>query len=269
MYRFNHITFRSVSPRRGFTIVEVIAALLVLSMMLTSVMVLINRYVESVMDLQLREQSFELARTNMETLLTENRLSDMAEFGTSEVNPDIEWETVVEPFYEPVTNRMWIRAVCSAGFNDRQGQYQNIELEHWITSLTAAQIKQILAQQEVEDEYMKLLQSGELTDIQKTTLAFLEEQDLDVDDYKRFIERQRREKLEYLSEHGMDGWEQFLQEMDEKENIFLAELGVDLDLYNEFASTYDPDEYDLKSGLPDMDTDSEDIDPSELLKNLF
>ena len=104
-----------------------------------------NRYVDSVIDLQLRQEAFELARGNMEQLLAETKLSDIVEFGDSETNPDIEWQTFVEPFYEPITNQMWVRAVCSAGFTDSKGEFENIELEHWITNLNAAQVKQILA----------------------------------------------------------------------------------------------------------------------------
>ena len=77
--------------------VEVVAAMVLLSIILSSVMVLMNRYVDSVIDMQLREQAFELARGNMELLLAETKLSDITEFGTSEINPDIEWETLVEP----------------------------------------------------------------------------------------------------------------------------------------------------------------------------
>ena len=141
MCHFNNNTFRARSHRSAFTLVEVGAALVLLSMILSSVMVLMNRYVDAVIDLQLRQEAFELARGNMEQLLAETKLSDMAEFGDSEQNPEIEWQTLVEPFYEPVTDQMWIRAVCSAGFDDTKGEYQNIELEHWITNLTAAQVK--------------------------------------------------------------------------------------------------------------------------------
>ncbi|MHC4291885.1 MAG: hypothetical protein ACYSTR_06705 [Planctomycetota bacterium] len=219
---------------------EVVAALAVLSVMLGSVMVLMNRYVEAVMDLQLREQAFEIVRGNMENLLAESKLSDMGEFGTSETNPDIEWKTLVEPFYESVTNRMWIRAVCSAGFNDSKGEYQEVELEHWITNLTAVQIKRILAQQEVENEYMELLNDGEDSAIQETTRAYLLEQGLDADAYDRFAKQQQRKKLEYITKNGFDGYDEFVEMLKEEENIFLEELGMDFGEYNDFADVYVP-----------------------------
>jgi hypothetical protein len=172
----------------------------------------------------------------------------MAEFGDSEQNPEIEWQTLVEPFYEPVTDQMWIRAVCSAGFDDSKGEYESIELEHWITNLTAAQIKQILAQQELESEWMDLLKSGEYSDIQETTIYCLEQQSLDVKAYKDFLEEQRREKLKYLDENGMDGWEDVLQQLEAEENEFLVyEIGMDFDQYNDCAANYVP----LNTGLLD------------------
>lgn len=241
-YRSKYNSRGSTAARGGFTLVEVAAAMVLLSLILTSVTVMMNRYLTAVMDMRLREEAFELARSNMESLLSEARLSEISDFGTSEVNPSIEWGKIVEPFYEPVTNRMWIRAICTAEYMDSEGEYQEVELEHWITSLTAAQIKQILAQQEVEEDYLKLLQDGQLTDIEKTTRAFLEQQQLDVDAYDNFREKQRRQKLEHLSKNGMTGWDAFLKKLEEEENAFLEKLGLDFDIYNEFAAVYVPSE---------------------------
>ena len=256
MYRFKINMFTKDSAKRAFTIVEVVAALAVLSVMLGSVMVLMNRYVEAVMDLQLREQAFEIVRGNMENLLAESKLSDMGEFGTSETNPDIEWKTLVEPFYESVTNRMWIRAVCSAGFNDSKGEYQEVELEHWITNLTAVQIKRILAQQKVENEYMELLNDGEDSAIQETTRAYLLEQGLDADAYDRFAKQQKRRKLEYISEKGFDGYEELLEILEEEEDEFLEKLGMDFNGYNQFAAAYVPQSTGEGSLLSDLNGDS-------------
>lgn len=256
MCRFKNNLFKEHSARRAFTIVEVVAALAVLSVMLGSVMVLMNRYVEAVMDLQLREQAFEIVRGNMENLLAESKLSDMGEFGTSETNADIEWKTLVEPFYESVTNRMWIRAVCSAGFNDSKGEYQEVELEHWITNLTAVQIKRILAQQKVENEYMELLNDGEDSAIQETTRAYLLEQGLDADAYDRFAKQQKRRKLEYISEKGFDGYEELLEILEEEEDEFLEKLGMDFNGYNQFAAAYVPQSTGEGSLSSDLNGDS-------------
>ena len=253
MCHFNDNVFRARSHRPAFTLVEVSAALVLLSIILSSVMVLMNRYVDSVIDLQLRQEAFELARGNMEQLLAESKLSDMAEFGDSEQNPEIEWQTLVEPFYEPVTDQMWIRAVCSAGFDDTKGESQNIELEHWITNLNAQQVKQILAQQQVEAEYLDLLAEGAGSAIEETTLAYLEKEGLDPEAYKRFIEQQKRKKLEYISEKGFEGYEEYLEKLSEEENKFLEELGMDFDGYNGFAASYVPRAGAEDPLLPDAD----------------
>ena len=249
MYHFNN-TIRSVSVcslddplqkrPHAFTMIEVAMATALLATILSSVLLVMNRYAAAAKDLQLTQKAFELARGHMEQLLTENKLPDISEFGTSETNPDIEWQTRVEPFYEPVTNQMWIRAVCSAGFTDSKGEFENIELEHWITNLNAGQVRQILAQQEVEAEYLELLSDGEDSLIEETTLAYLEEKGLDEKAYKRFIEQQRRKKLEYISENGLEGYEAFLDTLKEEENEFLENLGMDFDEYNEFAADYVP-----------------------------
>lgn len=224
----------------GFTIVEVAAALLLLSLMLGSVMVLMNRYVEAVMDMRLEEEAFELARSNMEMLLSETKLSQSSDYGTSETNPAIDWETVVEPFYEPVTSNMWIRAVCKAGYTDTAGEYQEIELEHWITSLTRDQIKQVVAQQKIEAEYLELIQDGYLTDTQQATIAYLEQEGLDVEKYEDLLNIQRKKKLEYLDKKGFDGYDEFVEELEEEEDKLLEKIGMDFDEYNEFAKTYVP-----------------------------
>ena len=253
MYRFKYNSFRTHLAKSAFTLVEVVAAMVLLSMILSSVLVLMNRYVDSVIDLQLRQEAFELARGNMEQLLAETKLSEITEFGDSEINPEIEWETLVEPFYEPITNQMWIRAVCSAGFDDSKGEYENIELEHWITNLTAAQIKRIVAQQQVEVEYLDLLAGGEESAIHETTEAYLKEEGLDYDAYQRFIEQQKRKKMEYITEKGFDGYEEYLEALSEEEDNFLDDLGMDFDGYNEFAASYIP----KNTGLSDFYGDSD------------
>ena len=272
MYRFKYNLFRTHSAKLAFTMVEVVTALVLLSMILSSVLVLMNRYVDSVIDLELRAEAFELARGNMEQLLAETKLSDITEFGDSETNPDIEWQTLVEPFYEPVANQMWVRAVCSAGFTDSKGEFENIELEHWITNLTAAQVKQILAQQQVEAEYLDLLAGGEDSIIQETTEAYLKEEGLDHEAYKRFSAQQKRKKLEYISEKGFEGYEKYLETLSEEESKFLEELGMDFDGYNEFAANYVPKNTGLSDFYGDFDNtpnsdrprdDGPDTDPSD------
>lgn len=143
--------------RKAFTMIEVSVALIVLGMITATVLVIINKAVDTVVFWQMKMQAFEIARENMEQLLSRRSVTDMLEYGTSETNPDITWETTIESFYEPVTSRMWIRAVCSAEFPDTDGQPQKVELTQWLTGLSEDQIKKIIEQQKKLEEYQMTL----------------------------------------------------------------------------------------------------------------
>jgi len=149
--------------RRGdtaFTFIEVVTALAILGVITSSVLVVLNRSVEAVIDGRLRMQAFQLARENMEKLLASSSVSDMAQFGTHELNDDIEWEIIVEPFNEPVKSGMWIRAICSASYTDRHGQRRRIELIHWLGAPTGRQRNQILEQQKRQQEFLEATQGN-------------------------------------------------------------------------------------------------------------
>jgi len=136
----------------GFSLVEVATALIILGLLSSGVFLVVSRCVASAADSALRMHAFEIARENMEKLLASNSVKEMAEYGTSDQFPEIKWQTVVETFYEPVTNRMWVRAVCSAEYQDMQGQAQTIELTHWLTDVTKEQLLQIMKQQEQQNQ---------------------------------------------------------------------------------------------------------------------
>ena len=125
---------------------------MILGLISGSVLVVLNRSLEAVIDSRVRMQTFELARLNMEELLASDSVTDTAEFGVHELNDDIEWEIIVEPFDEPVKLKMWIRAICSASFTDRYGERQRIEMTHWLTQLSRAQEKQIRDQRRRQQE---------------------------------------------------------------------------------------------------------------------
>jgi hypothetical protein len=97
-------------------------------------------------------QALEVARENMEALLAADSVKETTEYGQSDKYPEIEWQTVVETFYEPITARMWIRAVCSAEYDDTAGELQTVELTHWLTDLTREQLLQIMREEEKEKE---------------------------------------------------------------------------------------------------------------------
>ncbi len=139
--------------KNGFTLIEMSVAIVILGMIIATVFTIINRAIETVSDWQTKMEAFEIARDNMEKLLAQKSLTDKLEYGTSETNPDINWEITVESFYEPVSNQMWMRAVCTSEYKDSSGEDQKIELTHWLTSLTKKQMMQVLEQQQREETY--------------------------------------------------------------------------------------------------------------------
>ena len=99
---------------KGFSLIESVTALIILALVSSSVLVVVNRCIASVTDLQMQMQAFDVARENMEKLLAKDVVHEMSEYGSSDRYPEIQWSTAVETFYEPLTMRMWIQAVCSA-----------------------------------------------------------------------------------------------------------------------------------------------------------
>jgi prepilin-type N-terminal cleavage/methylation domain-containing protein len=130
----------------GFTLLEVMTALAILALVSSSVLLVVDRCLESTVDSVLRMEAFEVARENMEKVLASNSVEETVDYGTSDKYPDVSWETVIEAFSEPMSGTMWIRAVCSAEYVNSTGEEQTIELEHWITELTDQQANQLAGQ---------------------------------------------------------------------------------------------------------------------------
>ncbi len=137
---------------KGFSLPEVVAALIILGLVSSSVLVVINRCMVSAADSALRMRAFEVARENMEALLSRDSVKEMVEYGSSDKYPGIEWQTVVETFYEPITARMWIQAVCSAEYTDTDNEVQTIELTNWLTNMSKEDVRKILEEQQKEEE---------------------------------------------------------------------------------------------------------------------
>jgi prepilin-type N-terminal cleavage/methylation domain-containing protein len=133
----------ALKARHGFTLPEVLAALMILSLVCSGVLVVIDRCVSSAADLRMRMQAFETARNNMENLLASASVEEIVEYGTSEINPEIEWQMTVETFFEPITSRMWVQATCSAEYTDAEGLTQTVEFTHWLTNLTEQQLREL------------------------------------------------------------------------------------------------------------------------------
>ncbi|MEA3227326.1 MAG: hypothetical protein U9Q07_15355 [Planctomycetota bacterium] len=140
--------------RKAFSLVEVSAALIILALVSSSVMVVISRCVASGTNSTLRMHAFEVARENMEKLLASDSLKETVDYGDSELYPGVKWETVVETFYEPITARMWIQGVCLARFEDVEGQEQTVELTHWLTDVTKDQLLKMMNEQDGDQEQL-------------------------------------------------------------------------------------------------------------------
>jgi len=152
--RSENIVFSIGRRREGFSLPEVVAALVILALVSTSVLVVINRSVVSTADLALRMQAFEVARDNMEKLLALDAVQEKTEYGSSEKYPDIEWQTVIETFSQPVTSKMWVRAVCSAQYFDTAGETRTVEFIHWLTGLTEEQVQEMQDLREMERQLL-------------------------------------------------------------------------------------------------------------------
>jgi len=138
--------------RAGVMLVEVLAALVILAFVCSSVVLVIDQCVITAADSSLRMEAFQLARENMEKVLASDSITETVEYGRSDIYPDVSWQTEIEAFSEPVTQKMWIRAVCSAEYTDSAGQKQTIKLEHWITELTDQQANQLGGQPQSIEE---------------------------------------------------------------------------------------------------------------------
>jgi len=140
------------AARRAFTLVESMAAVTLLVFIGASVWIILERCMVSVTDSTQRMRAFEVARENMERLLGSTSVQETSEYGTSEDFPDIRWHTTVESFYEPLTARMWIQAICSAEYSDSADETKSVELTHWLTDLTKEQLEQLMRNREQREK---------------------------------------------------------------------------------------------------------------------
>lgn len=130
------------------------AAVTILVIITVSILTITDKCVESMIDNELKIQAFKIARQNMESLLSESSVSEMIEFGSLEENPGIEWELKVEASMDTPGNEWWLKAISTASYPSPGGDREYIELTHWLTDLTDAQVKQIEKQRQLELEFM-------------------------------------------------------------------------------------------------------------------
>ena len=162
--RSDYNLFAGEGCRKAFTITEVIAAMMLLAIIAATLVTVINRSMLSTMDAELKAEAFNLARENMEMLLAADSIEETVEYSESEKIVGVECETIVEPFFEPLTSRMWISAVCKSSYTDSNDQPQQIELTNWITSVPKKMMLEILEQQQLEAESDKRVDEFDETD---------------------------------------------------------------------------------------------------------
>jgi len=122
--------------RDGFTLIEVVASLAILALMSSATLMVVKRAMAATADSSLKMQALEITRENMEQLLSGRTVKEGTDFGESERYPNITWQTTVESFSEPVAQRMWVKVICGAEYIDSNDVTRQIELTHWITSVT-------------------------------------------------------------------------------------------------------------------------------------
>ncbi len=135
--------YSTLSAKSAFCLIEVAAALTILVFVIISILAVYDRCMAAAAESTLRMQAFEVARDNMESLLTRQAVELSVENGQSGKYPDILWQTTIDGFYEPVTSRIWLQATCAAQYIDTAGQEQVVELKHWLTDLTQDEILKV------------------------------------------------------------------------------------------------------------------------------
>jgi len=194
-------------------------ALSILALISSSVWVVIDRSVLSMADLEMQMNAFEIARENMETLLTKSSVSETTEYGSSEKYPDIQWKTVVETFYEPMESQVWLRGTCTAEYFDSNGEKKIIELSHWLTGLTEAQLLQLSMQDEeelemLEDQFIETVEdAAEYAGVDPETIEQWLEDGLETTDDGFFI----KSELDYFKSNNEIQEEDRITDSDESD----------------------------------------------------
>lgn len=130
----------------GFTLPETMAALGILAIVCSGVVVVVSRCSDTVISSLAQVRAAELANEQMQQILAKPSVTEGVEYGRSEQYKDLEWQTRIEAFEEPVLGSTWVRAICSVSYTDANGQPQTLELTSWLTRLTEQQLA-LLSQQ--------------------------------------------------------------------------------------------------------------------------
>ena len=179
----------------GFTLAEVMSALIILALLSSTLLVVINRCMKAAADSELELKAFEVARENLEQLLVQDSVSEGVDYGVSEIYPDIEWSRKVETFYEPVTDRMWVLGTCRADYLDTSDEEQYVELTHWLTDLSKDDIKQLMAERLRMEQLEEEEEQEEELDDQEENEDDGEEDENDEEQEEEAEEEEKPERL--------------------------------------------------------------------------
>jgi prepilin-type N-terminal cleavage/methylation domain-containing protein len=139
----NKILFENAEAA-AFTLPEVVTALVILALFSSSILVVMNRCMAAIADSEIEARAFEVARENMETLLTKDNVMETVDYGVSDKYPEIEWQTTIESFSEPTSGRTWLKAICEADYIDATGEEKKIELCNWLAYLNDAEVGKLM-----------------------------------------------------------------------------------------------------------------------------
>ena len=143
------------------------AALGVLAVITSSVLVIVDQCMNSVADMKLRRNAFEIARENMEILMTEKTVSEKSEFGVSELYPEIEWQTTIEMFSPQGSNDKWLEATCSSQYYDSKDETQTVEFTAWLTMLSKKDVLKVQKNRKILQEIEGIDGADQLGDLGK------------------------------------------------------------------------------------------------------
>ena len=212
-------------------------ALSILALISSSVWVVIDRSITSMTDLEMKMHAFEIARENMETLLSKSSVGESTEYGSSDKYPDIQWQTTVETFYEPIKSQVWLRGTCTAEYYDSNGEKQTIELSHWLTGLTEAQLLQLSMQDEeeiemLEDQFIETVEdAAEYAGVNDETIEQWLEEGLETTEEGFFI----KSELDYFKSN---------YEIQASERITETDESDEADMLDEINELDDTEQYE-------------------------
>jgi len=136
--------------KTALSLPETAAALIIIALICSTIVVVFNNSTKSAANSARKIDAFEVAQQNMERLLASSYVTEGIEYGRSEKYPGVEWQTAVETFYEPITSRLWARAVSAANYSDIEGNPQTVELTSWLTDLTQAQVVELMKRKQIQ-----------------------------------------------------------------------------------------------------------------------